>query len=149
MNKTMILAYEFVSSIPEKLEIQTLYVSIDYALAMHKCCCGCGREVVTPLSPTDWKLIYDGVSVSLLPSIGNWSFDCQSHYWIVENAVRWADKWSGEKIAAGRAPVKAWCCRFARPAESAARSPAPTGDTPPLGRDRPAPAVSRADRCSL
>lgn len=103
MNQTMILAFEFVKSIPEKLENRILYVSMDYATAMHKCCCGCGREVVTPLSPTDWKLIYDGVSVSLSPSIGNWSFDCQSHYWIVENSVRWADKWSGEEIAAGRA----------------------------------------------
>lgn len=102
MNLTKVLAFEFVNSVPEKLESQTLYVSMDYATAVHKCCCGCGREVVTPLSPTDWKLIYDGVSVSLSPSIGNWSFDCQSHYWIVENTVRWAGQWSKEQIAAGR-----------------------------------------------
>lgn len=103
MNQTTVLAFEFVNSIPEKLEERTLYVSMDYATVAHKCCCGCGREVVTPLSPTDWKLAYDGVSISLSPSIGNWSFDCQSHYWIVKNTVRLADRWSKDEIEAGRA----------------------------------------------
>jgi len=28
--------------------------------------------------------------VSLAPSIGNWSFPCNSHYWITGNEVRWA-----------------------------------------------------------
>jgi len=96
------LEYEFVDVIPGKLEEQTLYVSMDYATAVHKCCCGCGREVVTPLSPTDWKLIYDGVSVSLSPSIGNWSFECRSHYWIRKCKVRWSRSWSQKKIDAGR-----------------------------------------------
>ncbi|WP_353963011.1 DUF6527 family protein [Streptomyces sp. NBC_00365] len=39
--------------------------------------CGCGRKVVTPLAPQEWKLTLDGVSVSLHPSIGNWSFPLQ------------------------------------------------------------------------
>ena len=103
MKQETVLAYYFVKSIPEKLEERTLYVSMDYATVTHKCCCGCGREVVTPLSPTDWKLTYDGVSISLSPSIGNWGFDCKSHYWIVRNTVKWADQWSTEQIAAGRA----------------------------------------------
>jgi len=38
---------------------------IEYATAVHKCACGCGKEVVTPLSPTDWKLIFDGKALSL------------------------------------------------------------------------------------
>ena len=76
---------------------------MEFATAVHKYCCGCGCEVVTPLSPTDWKLTFDGVSVSLSPSIGNWSFPCRSHYWIVNNAVRWAGDWSPEQIAACRA----------------------------------------------
>jgi hypothetical protein len=95
--------YAFVDAIPEALEERTIYVAIDFATAVHKCCCGCGQEVVTPLSPTDWKITYDGVSVSLSPSIGNWSFPCQSHYWIVRNEVRWAAQWTPEQIAAGRA----------------------------------------------
>lgn len=102
MKKTTILAHEFVKSIPAKLEKWTLYVSMDFATVVHECCCGCGREVVTPLSPTDWKLTYDGVSISLSPSIGNWNFDCQSHYWIVNNVVKWGKHWSKEEIEAGR-----------------------------------------------
>lgn len=102
MRQPTVLAYEFVKAIPNELEDQTLYVSIDYATVAHKCCCGCGREVVTPLSPTDWKLTYDGESISLNPSVGNWSFECRSHYWIEKSTIWWADHWSREKIEAGR-----------------------------------------------
>jgi hypothetical protein len=59
-----------------------LYVSPGYATVTHLCCCGCGAEVVTPLSPTDWKLTFDGVAISLSPSVGNWSLPCRSHYFI-------------------------------------------------------------------
>lgn len=97
------IKYEFVNAIPEHLEDDTIYIAMEFATAVHKCICGCGQEVVTPLSPTDWQVTYDGVSVSLSPSIGNWSFPCQSHYWIVRNSVRWAASWSPEKIEAGRA----------------------------------------------
>lgn len=100
--KPITLSYKFVDAIPEKLEEQTLYIAMDYATAVHKCCCGCGQEVVTPLSPTDWKLIYDGASVTLSPSIGNWSFECRSHYLIVRNIVKWADQWSPEQVQEGR-----------------------------------------------
>ena len=48
-----------------------LYVSMTLAVAGHLCCCGCKTEVFTPLSPTDWTLIYDGDTISLDPSIGN------------------------------------------------------------------------------
>lgn len=102
MKCEIIISYEFVEFIPDEIKDGVLYISIPYATATHKCCCGCGKEVVTPLSPTDWKLIFDGVSVSLDPSIGNWSFDCQSHYWIKKSKVRWAAKWSKEEIEAGR-----------------------------------------------
>jgi hypothetical protein len=97
------LNYEFVEYIPDDLKVGTLYVSITFATAVHKCCCGCGNEVVTPLSPTDWKITFDGESISLDPSIGNWSFDCRSHYWIENSTVRWARRWSREQIDAGRA----------------------------------------------
>lgn len=96
------LRHEFVEYIPEGPENGVLYVSMPYATAVHNCCCGCGREVVTPFSPTDWKLLFDGESVSLTPSIGNWSFDCQSHYWIERDVVRWAGRWSREEVEAGR-----------------------------------------------
>lgn len=97
------LTHEFVEFIPNNLKEGRIYVSIRFATAVHKCCCGCGKEVVTPLGPTDWKLIFDGKSISLDPSIGNWNFECQSHYWIRNNRVRWAARWSKDEIDAGRA----------------------------------------------
>jgi hypothetical protein len=93
----MKLSHEFVKSVPEILKDRVLYVSMEFATAIHKCCCGCGNEVVTPLSPKDWKLTFDGETISLTPSIGNWSFDCQSHYWITNSRVEWAPKWDGRK----------------------------------------------------
>lgn len=103
MKREIILKHEFVEYIPNKLRPGTIYVSIPFATAAHKCCCGCGNEVVTPLSPTDWKLTIEGQFISLYPSIGNWSFACQSHYWIERNRVRWNRQWSEEEIKAGRA----------------------------------------------
>ena len=96
-----------VRTIPEKLSEGTLYVSIDFATAAHSCCCGCEREVVTPLTPTDRKITYDGVSISLFPSVGNWSLPCRSHYWVDSGRVVWADQWSDDMIAAGRARDRA------------------------------------------
>src|ERR1041384_1563183 len=103
MRKKNVLTHEFVEFIPDELQEGTLYVSIRFATVVHRCCCACGTEVVTPLSPSDWKLIFDGENISLDPSIGNWSFDCQSHYWIEDNIVRWAPRWSREQIENGRA----------------------------------------------
>lgn len=98
----MRLKHEFVEFIPDNIEDGVLYVSMEYATATHKCICGCGSEVVTPLSPTDWKLSYDGESISLNPSIGNWSFDCQSHYWIKNSRVVHSNKWSQKEIEENR-----------------------------------------------
>jgi hypothetical protein len=95
--------HEFVEFIPGVLEDGKVYVSIKYATASHRCCCGCGNEVVTPISPTDWSLTFDGETVSLDPSIGNWSLDCKSHYWIRRNRVKWAQRWSDKQIEMGRA----------------------------------------------
>lgn len=95
--------HEFVEFIPSELREGTIYVSIRFGTVQHLCPCGCKNKVVTPLRPIDWKLIYDGKTISLEPSIGNWSFTCRSHYWIRNNKVRWAESWSEEKINAGRA----------------------------------------------
>lgn len=92
----------FVEFIPEKLEDHKLYVSESYATAVHKCACGCGQKVVTPLSPTRWTLkVVDG-RVSLDPSIGNWSFPCRSHYYIKRNEVRWSYDMPQSAVEAGR-----------------------------------------------
>jgi Family of unknown function (DUF6527) len=74
MKRQTALTHEFVEYIPDELKDGVLYVSMPFATVAHKCCCGCGKEVVTPLSPTDWTLIFDGKSITLDPSIGNWSF---------------------------------------------------------------------------
>jgi hypothetical protein len=103
LTRRRVIRHEFVEFIPELLDEGTLYVSIPYATAAHLCCCGCAMKVVTPISPTDWRVTYDGESVSLDPSVGNWAFRCQSHYWIDQNRVVWARRWSQRKIDASRA----------------------------------------------
>jgi len=97
------IRHEFVDVVPEHLEEGVLYISVRYATALHRCLCGCGSEIVTPLSPTDWELSFDGETVSLDPSIGNWSYECQSHYWIRRNCVHWSRRMSERQIARVRA----------------------------------------------
>lgn len=96
------LEHRFVTEAPSVLQPGVLYVSLDYVTTLHLCCCGCGQEAITPLSPQDWRLTYDGETVSLWPSIGNWSFPCKSHYWIKEGRVVWAPQWTDDEIAFGR-----------------------------------------------
>ncbi len=98
----MKITHKFVEFIPEVIEENILYITIDYCTAVHKCICGCGNEVVTPFSPTDWEFRFNGKTVSLYPSIGNWSFKCKSHYWITNNEIFFAKKWKKRKINAGR-----------------------------------------------
>lgn len=101
--KIDVIKHQFVEFMPETLADGVVYVSISFTTAVHKCCCGCGNHVVTPLSPTDWSLRFNGVSISLTPSIGNWSFPCRSHYWIKENRVVWDREWDQEKVDDARA----------------------------------------------
>lgn len=97
-----LLTFKFLEFIPSELEEGVLYITVEYKTAVHLCICGCGNRVVTPITPTDWKLTFDGKSVSLFPSIGNWNFDCRSHYWIRNNEVVIASSWSHEEIDFGR-----------------------------------------------
>ena len=96
------IRHEFVEFIPELLANRTLYISIAFATAAHQCFCGCGNKVVTPIHPTGWKLLFDGDTVSLHPSIGNWGFRCRSHYWILRDRAVWARPMSEQEIAAVR-----------------------------------------------
>jgi hypothetical protein len=101
------LEHHFVRHLPEVLEPGSLYVSMEYATASHLCCCGCGEEVVTPFTPAQWKISFDGETVSLNPSVGNWLQRCRSHYVIRNGKVIEAGPWSDEQIAAGLAHDKA------------------------------------------
>jgi hypothetical protein len=103
MRRLQELRHEFVEFIPDTLESGVLYISIPYATTTHLCACGCGNEVVNPLAPHGWQMMFDGRSVSLTPSVGNWSFDCESHYWIRRDRVDWADAMERDQIDAGRA----------------------------------------------
>ena len=87
----------FPEYIPSDVQPGILYVSLKYATAVHLCACGCRQKVVTPLSPADWRLTFDG-TVSIHPSIGNWQSPCQSHYFIRSNQVVWARRFTPGQI---------------------------------------------------
>lgn len=92
------MRHRFVEFIPSEIEEEILYISLEYDVAKHKCPCGCGSEIVTTLSPARWQLMYDGETVSLSPSIGNWNHKCKSHYFIKNNRIVWAGKFSDKQI---------------------------------------------------
>ena len=119
---------EFVDEIPTEPEHGRLYLSCRYRAAIHLCACGCGAKISTPLHPTGWRLSYDGESVSLSPSVGNWSEKCQSHYVIKDSRVLWAGPLPREKI---------WCIREQRHRD--------LGDYYSSGRRPAVPPPSRAE----
>lgn len=96
--RTNLLEPEFVEFMPDKFEEGILYVSMQYSTAVHLCCCGCKNKVITPLAPVDWKLTFDGETITIFPSIGNWNFKCQSHYWIKRNKINWSTQMTKQEI---------------------------------------------------
>jgi hypothetical protein len=96
------LAHRFITTFPEVLEPNVLYISLDYDTTVHLCACGCDNQVLLPLHPAAWRLTYDGETVSMSPSVGNWSFPCGSHYWIEHGRIRWAVAWTDAQVTAGR-----------------------------------------------
>ncbi len=110
---------------------------MEYATAAHSCCCGCGEEVVTPFTPTDWKMTFDGEAISLKPSVGSWTLACRSHYVIDRGKVIEAGPWTDEEVEAERRRDRTAKARHygqipvAHPAEPTPVSPATP--TPKLG----------------
>lgn len=102
MNDDLVFGFEFVETIPRELEETILYISVEFETATHLCACGCKEKVVTPLAPSGWSLIYNGTTISLSPSIGNWSLKCRSHYFIEKNRIVWVGQWNDEQIEATR-----------------------------------------------
>lgn len=78
----------FVTYVPRDLEDGHLYISMEYATAVHLCACGCGTKTVTPLSRGGWTLTFNG-AVTLRPSIGNGQAQCRSHYLVNANRIQW------------------------------------------------------------
>ena len=87
---------------PKQLAAGILYVAEEYGAAAHLCACGCGVKIRTPLGPTEWTLVEGPSGPTLIPSIGNWQHACQSHYWVCDGRIVWAQKWSREEILAGQ-----------------------------------------------
>lgn len=90
---------EVVQRVPEEIESEKLYVCFDCNVVVHLCACGCGERVVLPIDPQFWSITYNGEAVSLYPSIGNFQFQCKSHYWIKNNRVIWVPE-EHEKVCA-------------------------------------------------
>lgn len=93
---------QYVEFMPKTLLKGTLYISKEFEIASHLCCCGCRTKIVTPLHDTEYRLTERAGLVSLHPSIGNWNHPCQSHYWIRNNRVVWAAPMSRIEIDSGR-----------------------------------------------
>lgn len=93
---------QFVETVPSELKDGILYICISCNVIVHKCACGCGEKTVTPIDQKyGWKMIYDGQTITLRPSIGNFSIPCQSHYYITENRVEWLEKYQQKDTKKG------------------------------------------------
>lgn len=128
MNKVRQLRPLFVEEMPPELSGGILYIAKRFNTASHLCCCGCGSRVVTPLNPAKWRLIEHRGAVSLMPSIGNWSLPCRSHYWIERNRVRWAGNmrdWQVREVQArDQRAAQSWAAEIPAPPTSAPAKPA-------------------------
>ncbi len=102
MSKIDELEHEFVTQLPDEPRAGVIYISMQFGTAVHLCCCGCRNQVFTPLRPNRWRLAFDGETISLCPSVGNWNFPCESHYWITHGTVRWATRMTQAEIHAIR-----------------------------------------------
>jgi hypothetical protein len=81
--------HRFVDQVPDDIEHGVLYVSLPFRTTVHLCACGCGNQTWVLLRPDRHHLLYDGETVTLKGSIGNWEFPCQSHYWIEDSRILW------------------------------------------------------------
>lgn len=109
-----VFEHVWVDTTPDVLDDGVLYLSARFNTVIHRCACGCGFHVVTPLAPKQWTLSYDGRTVSLHPSIGNDQLPCGSHYWVVRSRARWVedDVVGGEGASSSTSPwyrrLRAW-----------------------------------------
>lgn len=95
------VSWEFVEYIPSELNEGVIYIAPQFGAVIHLCLEGCGERISTPLSLAQWSLTFDGETVSLWPSVGNWGLPCRSHYIVRKNQVIWASQWSDAEIVAG------------------------------------------------
>lgn len=99
---------KFVSRIPDNIEEGYLYICLKCDAIMHKCPCGCREIVSTPIRVGGWSITYNEFGVSLKPSIGNWSYDCSSHYYITNNKVVCLDNKNNKYLNNRQKKRKKW-----------------------------------------
>jgi len=82
----------YIDVIPDVLEEFKIYISEKYGTTIHNCLCGCGNKTVLPIDNIingkdyGWKLIKgNNGKISFVPSVGNYQFECKSHYIITNN----------------------------------------------------------------
>ena len=83
----------FTEIITDNLKPENLYISEKYKVAIHLCACGCGNKTVMPFDSEyneyGWKLTNNNGLISFNPSVGNFQYPCKSHYFIVDNEIKW------------------------------------------------------------
>lgn len=99
----MTIVPKFIDRVPSTIEEGIIYISTSVNTAVHLCPCGCKTEIVTPIDPSEWRITYDGETISLYPSVGVWGAKCKSHYWIKKNQVEWSRMYSDREIEEVRA----------------------------------------------
>ena len=79
----------FVETIPNNLEYGKVYISETYNTSTHLCLCGCPNKVIMPLGGGNWwELVKEpNGTVSFIGSVGNYRFECKSHYIITKNVA--------------------------------------------------------------
>ena len=92
----------WVGDMPSSMSDGTVYISVKHRLTEHLCACGCKAEVSLPLGPAEWRLEYDGETIGLRPSVGNWRLPCKSHYLIEQSRTVWCRPWTPDEVVAGR-----------------------------------------------
>lgn len=115
MGKIDCFTFEFCDFIPEVLEEGKVYLAPQHCACLHLCACGCGEEVSTPISKTEFSYSIDNGLISLSPSIGNHDFPCNSHYFIKDGRVRWSYRMDLEEIEAGRTYDRKLKAEYLRP----------------------------------
>lgn len=87
--RSVLLVPEFVDPLPDQISQGRLYISVIAGVAVHACPCCCGLKVVTPISPTAWRITFDFETVSLHPSVKNSS--CGANYAVNRSSIVWLD----------------------------------------------------------
>jgi hypothetical protein len=77
----------YVEFIPDakEMEINKIYISLEYMTASHLCLCGCGNLAITPINSTGWFLTDVANKLTLTPSILNTNCPNRYHYIITDN----------------------------------------------------------------